>query len=129
MLAGHPNSSKDLHSAEANDEPGGSQSHYGDEPTPRGDPVTAVLRHLAQTAAHGKLAGTNGHREEAAAKLLDSVVRAGVDREDFLGYPGAIVVSPVTGIVIIIQEDGYIATVRGTQVIAPLHDAAGKRKS
>ena len=33
---------------------------------------------------------------------------------DFFGYPGAIVVSLATGVVVVVQEDGYIATVHGT---------------
>lgn len=38
---------------------------------------------------------------------------------DFFGYPGAIVVSLATGVVIIAQEDGYIATVRGAPLVGP----------
>lgn len=41
---------------------------------------------------------------------------------DYFMYASVIIVSPVTGIVIIVQDDGYIATVQGRSIITPSCD-------
>jgi hypothetical protein len=58
-----------------------------------------------------------------AAKLTEFVKMFHVRVRDYFMYASVFVVSPVTGIVIVVQDDGYIATVRGRSVLTMLREA------
>lgn len=55
-----------------------------------------------------------------ASRLNEFVKTFHVRVRDYFMYASLFVVSPVTGIVIIVHDDGYIVTVRGRSVMATL---------
>lgn len=54
---------------------------------------------------------------------LAEFVRTFSDRvRDYFVHPSLFIVAPVSGVVIIVQDDGYLATVRGRSVSGPTGD-------
>ncbi|WP_191842552.1 hypothetical protein [Catellatospora chokoriensis] len=60
-----------------------------------------------------------------ASQLHQFVKTFHVRVRDYFMYASVIVVSPLTGIVIIVQDDGYIVTVQGRSIMAPSCDMGG----
>ncbi|MFJ8627845.1 hypothetical protein ACIRD3_34105 [Kitasatospora sp. NPDC093550] len=60
-----------------------------------------------------------------AASLVDFVKTFHVRVRDYFMYASVIVVSPVTGWVIVVQDDGYIVKVRGNAVMTMPLGAGG----
>ncbi|MGW6705214.1 hypothetical protein ACWGDE_10020 [Streptomyces sp. NPDC054956] len=63
-----------------------------------------------------------------ASHLVDFVKEFHTRVRDYFMYASVVVVSPVTGFVIVVQDDGYIAKVRGNAVMATRIDAGGSEE-
>ncbi|ARF81329.1 hypothetical protein HS99_0013625 [Kitasatospora aureofaciens] len=61
-----------------------------------------------------------------ASRLVDFVKAFPTRVRDYFMYASVIVVSPVTGFVIVVQDDGYIVKVRGNAIMV-MQDKLGEK--